>query len=64
MVYLPKILPLSPKFHVSEVSCGWNHTLLRSENGVLLGFGENKFGQLGVHNEKKFYELPVELISQ
>ncbi|OMH84479.1 Protein FMP25, mitochondrial [Zancudomyces culisetae] len=33
-----------------EVSCGDNHTVLRTADGSVYSFGDNEFGQLGVGN--------------
>lgn len=47
---------------VSEISCGWNHTLLKTSRGIY-GFGENKYGQLNMDEEGKFFHEPVKLSS-
>lgn len=31
-----------------KIVCGSNHTILLEENGNLVGFGNNEFGQLGI----------------
>jgi alpha-tubulin suppressor-like RCC1 family protein len=41
------ILPRSP-FHVLQVACGWNHTVVLTANGEMWGWGSNARGQLGL----------------
>ncbi|KAL1326783.1 hypothetical protein AAHE18_13G253000 [Arachis hypogaea] len=39
------------KMFISQVSGGWRHTMALTSNGLLFGWGWNKFGQVGVgHN--------------
>ncbi|KAK7247605.1 hypothetical protein RIF29_42491 [Crotalaria pallida] len=42
-----KIQALSNKF-ISQVSGGWRHSMALTSNGLLFGWGWNKFGQIGV----------------
>eukprot|EP01041_Mallomonas_annulata_P001258 gene1258-2435_t len=41
---------------ISQVCCGYYHTLLLSQNGVVYGFGRNDYGQLGLgHTQPRIY---------
>ncbi|RZC13221.1 Ultraviolet-B receptor UVR8 [Glycine soja] len=44
-----KVQALSDKF-ISQVSGGWRHSMALTSSGQLLGWGWNKFGQIGVGN--------------
>ncbi|CAJ1937769.1 unnamed protein product [Sphenostylis stenocarpa] len=44
-----KVEALSDKF-ISQVSGGWRHSMALTSSGQLLGWGWNKFGQIGVGN--------------
>ena len=58
-VLLPaKVTPLPP---VSSVSCGWNHTLILSEEGQVFVCGSNSFGQLGTGDDVKMISQPQAL---
>ena len=40
---------------ISQISCGFSHTLLLTSNGVIFGWGDNRMGQLGL-NDHYIYE--------
>lgn len=42
----------SEEFKIKSVTCGQNHVLAVSTDGVLLGFGSNYYGQLGVGSRR------------
>ncbi|XP_057419366.1 ultraviolet-B receptor UVR8-like [Lotus japonicus] len=44
-----RVQALSDKF-ISQVSGGWRHSMALTSSGQLLGWGWNKFGQIGVGN--------------
>ena len=46
------------KFRVSQVALGRKHTLVLLENGEVLSFGDNKFGQLGLGHLKTPVSTP------
>ena len=46
---------------ITKVSCGWNHTMVMSEEGVVYVWGSNAFGQLGVPEVQRQSETPVQL---
>ncbi|RDX74543.1 Ultraviolet-B receptor UVR8, partial [Mucuna pruriens] len=48
-----KVEALSDKF-ISQVSGGWRHSMALTSSGQLLGWGWNKFGQIGVGNNFDF----------
>ena len=37
---------------ITQISCGYSHTLMLKQNGSLFGFGRNDFGQLGIGNNE------------
>lgn len=45
---------LPQKFHVSQISCGHDHTLILETNGNVCGFGSNDKGKLGLDPESEF----------
>ena len=47
---LPTILPYLDGLYVSQVSCGWNHTLILIDPYHIYATGMNKYGQLGTGN--------------
>ncbi|KAJ0404008.1 hypothetical protein P43SY_001402 [Pythium insidiosum] len=49
---------------VSQVACGAQHTIVLLQSGLVMGMGDNEFGQVGVGregDESKTIELPREL---
>ncbi|XP_020204704.1 ultraviolet-B receptor UVR8 isoform X1 [Cajanus cajan] len=54
-----KVQALSDKF-ISQVSGGWRHSMVLTSSGQLLGWGWNKFGQIGVGNNLD-YCSPVQV---
>ncbi len=45
---LPRQVPLEGQAEVVEVACGWSHTLARTRDGQVFGWGRKTFGQLGL----------------
>ena len=45
-------LPLSHKSRFVDVTCGWQHTIVATEDGMLYGWGSNLFGQLGLYERE------------
>ena len=44
----PKLVPCTfPGGGVKQVACGWHHTLILTDSGVVFGVGGNEEGQLG-----------------
>jgi hypothetical protein len=62
---LPKITSSSTdmdsnNLHVIQICCGYYHTLLLHQNGTVVGFGRNDYGQLGLgHCHPKVYGLQI-----
>ncbi|KAJ5067449.1 regulator of chromosome condensation [Anaeramoeba ignava] len=44
--------PLFKNDNILDFSVGWNHTLVLTANGKLIGFGWNSHGQLGIGNTR------------
>lgn len=57
-IMIPRLLKI--EHSIKDVSCGWNHSLLVSQDGLLFGFGCNKFNQL-TSEKKTFYSEPIEI---
>lgn len=48
------------KYQIAEISCGGNHTLVRTTDGKLLASGSDQYGQLGGKGSKfKFTEIKL-----
>ena len=45
-VFIPKLLSFA--IHISEITCGFNHSLFRSMEGQVYAVGNNSKGQLGI----------------
>ena len=58
---VPQPLPLPPGMRVQKVACGWNHSIALTEEGTVLAWGSNSFGQLGVPSVVKQSPQPVQL---
>ena len=44
-----------------EIECGQNFTLARRADGVIVGFGDNKYGQIGLsHGPRCFRPVPIQ----
>ena len=57
-VVILKPLPgFGPK--VVKVSCGWNHTLCITEDGVMWAWGCNLYRQLGIPSVEKQADSPM-----
>ena len=54
---LPFIYSLPQR--ITQVSCGWNHTMALTRDGSVYVWGSNAFGQLGVPEIAKQSESPV-----
>lgn len=46
----PTLVDTVLDFNLKKVVCGSNHTTLLEENGNLIAYGHNKWGQVGVKN--------------
>ncbi|KAJ4795236.1 Regulator of chromosome condensation (RCC1) family protein [Rhynchospora pubera] len=44
----PHKLEVLNDYNISQISGGWRHTMALTSNGILYGWGWNKFGQVGV----------------
>eukprot|EP01094_Clydonella_sp_ATCC50884_P025889 TRINITY_DN6957_c0_g1_i2.p1 TRINITY_DN6957_c0_g1~~TRINITY_DN6957_c0_g1_i2.p1 ORF type:complete len:923 (-),score=250.99 TRINITY_DN6957_c0_g1_i2:58-2484(-) len=53
------LLPIHIKHHVAYVSCGRGFTLLCDTFGIVLGFGNNHYGQLGAGKTLPFVVRPT-----
>lgn len=56
-VFVPKMLSFG--IHIVEISCGFEHSLLRSVKGELYSVGNNKKGQLGIGKKFKRKMAPT-----
>ncbi|XP_005990554.1 secretion-regulating guanine nucleotide exchange factor [Latimeria chalumnae] len=45
-------------FHVTQVTCGWDFTVILTGDGQVLTFGANSFGQLGVPHQSGACSIP------
>ncbi|XP_014281719.1 secretion-regulating guanine nucleotide exchange factor [Halyomorpha halys] len=43
----PTLIPVNEDYNIQEIHCGWSSTHLMTNEGVLVNFGRNNFGQLG-----------------
>ena len=57
---VPQPLPHQP-WRVTKVACGWNHTLALTQDGTVMAWGSNAFGQLGLPSVDKQSETPLPL---
>jgi len=48
-----------PGKRITQISAGGQHSLLLSSDGQVFGFGENRYGQLGIGTTSKQESLPV-----
>jgi alpha-tubulin suppressor-like RCC1 family protein len=55
----PKLIELNEVF-IEKISCGKNHSLMLSENGVIYAFGDNSFRQVWNKN-KEYFIKPLKL---
>jgi len=51
------LLRLTPSYFVKKVVGGWHHTFILMSNGEILGFGENKFGQISIEDRECYESL-------
>ncbi|XP_036432335.1 secretion-regulating guanine nucleotide exchange factor isoform X2 [Colossoma macropomum] len=54
-----RLCPLPGSQTVQQVSCGWDFTILLTDDGHVLACGSNAFGQLGVSPEIKYTAEPL-----
>lgn len=40
------------EFNIAQITCGWESSFAITTDGLLVAWGSNKFGQLGVPKEK------------
>jgi len=52
----PRKVELLSNYQITNVSCGWEYTIVLTSNGQLLSFGVNESGQLGHGDYKESYE--------
>ena len=50
-IYKPVLIEDLNDVNIRQISCGLNHTLLLSSNGIVYGWGDNKWGQIGCGKE-------------
>lgn len=55
---VPRLTPYLRDKQISLVSCGADHTLALSKEGILFGFGGNAYGQVGVGASAKLVVNP------
>lgn len=58
-VILPNSISLSPSVHIKKIATGTDHTMVLLSNGILMCFGANLYGQLGIGNNKNVVDLPI-----
>src|SRR5690349_17347399 len=46
----PQLITSLENIRIKKISCGRDHSLLLSEDGLIYSFGFNQFGQLGLGN--------------
>ena len=56
-VHSPRTISKLSHIRAMKVSCGENHSLVLSEEGLLFGFGLNHLGQLGTKNNTAYNNL-------
>ena len=56
-VHSPRTISKLNHIKAMKVSCGENHSLVLSEEGLLFGFGLNHLGQLGMKNNTAYNNL-------
>ena len=52
VVETPKLIDTVLDYNFKKVNCGHKHTMLIEENGNLLAFGNNKWGQIGIKSQE------------
>lgn len=55
---LPKLLEISEDDNFMAISAGSRHSMAVSENGILFGWGWNKYGQLGMDPNVIYFDSP------
>ena len=50
---LPQLIDFDDEMNVKNVACGSKHTLIMSESNEVYATGWNKYGQLGLGNQKE-----------
>lgn len=65
---LKQFIPISTKYikgNISQISCGWNHTLILDDKGTVYSCGDGKNGALGHGRGTDSYSFkPVSINSQ
>ncbi|MCO5550641.1 hypothetical protein L7F22_004130 [Adiantum nelumboides] len=61
-VLIPSVLDSLKDYHISQVSAGLYHTLVVTDKGIILGFGDNDKGPIGVNGLSSCPE-PVEVVN-
>lgn len=57
---IPKLLDISEDDHFIAIAAGSRHSMAVSENGLLFGWGWNKYGQLGIDSTRiEFIDTPT-----
>ncbi|UXI15604.1 hypothetical protein NH340_JMT01547 [Sarcoptes scabiei] len=54
----PKLLEVSEDDNFMAIGAGSRHSMAVSENGILFGWGWNKYGQLGMSPENVYFDSP------
>jgi alpha-tubulin suppressor-like RCC1 family protein len=64
----PKLLDIEFTLRILDIACGRSHSVVAFDLGTLYVFGSNKFGQCGLHKDKKMSDIlkpqKIELSSQ
>ena len=55
----PQKIDFQTKEKIKEICCGYHHTLVLSLNGLLYGWGDNQYGQLGLNKEESVNEPQI-----
>jgi alpha-tubulin suppressor-like RCC1 family protein len=56
-IFIPKLITF--EIHISEISCGFQHTVFRSVEGDIYVTGDNSKGQLGIEKKIKRRTSPT-----
>ena len=59
----PKLVEDLDNYEIIQVSCGAFHTLAVTSNGLVFGFGQGKYGKMGINRKDKegIFLLPTQL---
>jgi len=55
----PQLVDSLATYHITQVSCGWNHTAVVTKDGSCYTWGQGDFGQLGLGQQSQHeWHLP------